>query len=97
MFGGCGVYLDGVIVAIAMRDGSILLKGDETTADEYAAAGSERWRYARPGKFEVAMPYWSLPSEAFDDPEAMAIWARRARQAAERAAASTKRRRRRAS
>ncbi|TIO57356.1 MAG: TfoX/Sxy family protein, partial [Mesorhizobium sp.] len=34
---------------------------------------------------EVAMPYWSVPDSAFDDPDEMAVWARRAYEAGRRA------------
>ncbi|GGD88705.1 competence protein TfoX [Aureimonas endophytica] len=85
LFGGKGIYLDGLIVAVMFGD-QLLLKGDDQTGPLFEAAGSRRWTYQRPGKASVTMPYYDLPSEAYDDPDAMAVWARRAWEAAMRAA-----------
>jgi DNA transformation protein len=83
MFGGKGVYADGRIVAVEVA-GEVLLKADARSAPEFEAAGSRQWTYD--GKNgPVKMPYWSLPAEAFDDPDEMAIWVRLAAQAAARA------------
>ena len=81
LFGGKGIYFDGLIVGIVMR-GELLLKADAETAPAFAAAGSAQWTYGgRRGKL-VRMPYWSIPAEAFDDPDEMAVWVRLAYQAA---------------
>ncbi len=86
LFGGKGIYFDGLIVGIVMR-GELLLKADADTAQAFEAAGAAQWTYdGRKGK-NVHMPYWSVPAEAFDDPDAMAVWVRLAYRAA-RAAAS---------
>lgn len=79
MFGGKGVYFDGVIIALEV-DGEILLKADADSAAEFEAAGSSRWSYSGKNK-PVLMPYWSIPDEAVDDPEVMAVWARKAYEA----------------
>src|SRR6218665_3058322 len=86
MFGGKGIYFNGLIIAIELRD-ELMLKADEQNAGEFEAAGCRRWVYTgkRHGK-EVAMPYWSVPEEALDDPDAMAVWARKSYEAALRAA-----------
>lgn len=93
MFGGQGVYLDGRIVALVLS-GELMLKGDADTEPAFLAAGSRRWTYQRPGGPPVAMPYYTFPPDAYDDPDAMAIWAARAREAAARAAAAKAVRRR---
>lgn len=84
MFGGAGLYAQGVIFAVIV-DGELLLKADPKGAPALAAAfetaGAARWRYA--GKLKpVAMPYWFLPDEAADDPEEAAAWAARSIDAA---------------
>ena len=81
MFGGKGVYFDGVIIAVVLR-GELMLKGDGEVAADYEAAGGRHWvsTHSRHGK-EVAMPYWSAPDSALDDPDEMAMWARRAYEA----------------
>ncbi|RWN99661.1 TfoX/Sxy family protein [Mesorhizobium sp.] len=85
MFGGKGIYFDGVIVAIVIR-GELMLKADAESAPECEAAGCRQWTYtgSRHGKL-VSMPYWSVPDSAFDDPDEMAVWARRAFEAGLRA------------
>ncbi|KXF77305.1 competence protein TfoX [Paramesorhizobium deserti] len=84
LFGGKGIYHDGLIIAIEYRD-EILLKADEITAPFFEKAGCTQWTYAgkNPSK-PVAMPYWSIPGDALDDPDIMAEWARRAYEAAVR-------------
>ncbi|HEX4180316.1 MAG TPA: TfoX/Sxy family protein [Caulobacteraceae bacterium] len=86
LFGGKGIYFDGLIIGIVMR-GELLLKADAETAPRFEAAGSAQWAYdGRRGK-RVHMPYWSIPAEAFDDPDAMARWVKLAYQAARTGAA----------
>ena len=84
LFGGKGIYFDGVIVAIVQR-GELLVKADEQSAPDFEAAGCKQWTYIgkRHGKL-VAMPYWSIPDSAFDDPDEMTVWARRAYEAGRR-------------
>ena len=85
LFGGKGIYFDGVIVAIVLR-GELMLKADEQSAPDFEAAGCRQWTYtgSRHGKL-VSMPYWSIPDSAFDDPDEMTVWARRAYEAGRRA------------
>lgn len=81
MFGGKGIYYNGVIIAVILRD-ELMLKGDGILGPEYEEAGAKRWVYigSRHGK-EVAMPYWTAPESALDDPDEMAQWARKAHEA----------------
>jgi DNA transformation protein len=85
MFGGKGIYHQGVIIAIELRD-ELMLKADAVSAPDFLAAGCTQWTYtgSRHGK-SVAMPYWSVPESALDDPDEMAAWARRAYEAGLRA------------
>lgn len=84
MFGGKGVYHHGLIVAIELGD-ELLLKADQESAPLFSEAGATQWVYQRPGKAPVAMPYWSVPEAAFDDPDEMAKWVGLAYQAGVRA------------
>ncbi|MGG7518443.1 TfoX/Sxy family protein [Allorhizobium undicola] len=84
MFGGKGIYSDGAIIALYLFD-EILLKADAETAPEFAAHGARQWTYERPGGKRVAMPYWSVPDSAFDDPDEMAKWVNLACEAGRRA------------
>ena len=78
MMGGLCLYHDGTIFAIVNPDGSIWLKGGGAFGAVLEAEGSTRWTYTRKDGSQTAMPYWSLPGEAIDDPDAACDWARRA-------------------
>ena len=82
MFGGKGIYHDGQIVAVEVR-GEILLKADAMSAPDFEAAGATRWTDA--GGRPVNMPYWTIPESAVDDPDELAVWTRKAYEAALRA------------
>jgi DNA transformation protein len=81
MFAGAGVYLDGVMFALATSDGGIYLKTDKETEARFRAGGSRPFVYGRDRR-KVTMSYWSLPSEAIDDSDALKEWAALAYQAA---------------
>ena len=81
MFGGAAIYCDGRIFALIV-DGGLLIKVDIERAPDLAAnleaEGSTRWRYeSKKSADPVAMPYWSLPDSAIDDPDEASEWARR--------------------
>ncbi|HEY2659188.1 MAG TPA: TfoX/Sxy family protein [Caulobacteraceae bacterium] len=86
MFGGKGIYHKGLIVAIDLR-GEMLLKGDAVTGPRFEAAGARRWAYESKTGKAVQMPYWTVPDDAWDDPEIMTHWTRLAYEAALRASA----------
>ena len=86
MFGGKGVYHAGLIIALEVG-GEILLKADAVSAPAFEAAGAGRWAYEGKAGKAVQMPYWSIPDDAFDDPDLMAGWVRLAYEAALRAPA----------
>jgi len=72
MFGGHGVYADGLCFALEM-DGEVFLKVDAQTREAFAAAGSSPFVHYARGK-PTATSFWRLPAEA-DDPEALKRWA----------------------
>ncbi|MBP1851055.1 TfoX/Sxy family protein [Rhizobium halophytocola] len=84
MFGGKGIYHHGVIIAIELR-GDMMFKADANTGPQFAEAGASQWVYQRQGKAPVSMPYWSVPEDAYDDPDDMARWVRLAVEAGLRA------------
>jgi DNA transformation protein len=81
MFGGKGVYHQGRIVAVVVR-GEMLLKGDDISGPEFEAAGAKRWAYEGKKGKPINMPYWSIPEDAYDDPDIMAHWVKLAYAAA---------------
>jgi DNA transformation protein len=78
MMGGLCLYHDGTIFAILNPDGSIWLKGGGAFQAVLEGEGCTRWTYTRKDGSSTAMPYWSLPDGALDDPELACDWARRA-------------------
>jgi DNA transformation protein len=86
MFGGAGVYADGVMFAL-VADGEAFLRADDDLAGRLAAEGSRPFVHKRGGR-PVTMGYWRLPDAALDDPEAAGAWARAALAVARRAGAA---------
>lgn len=86
MFGGAGLYADGLIVGLEV-EGGLYLKTDDRTRAAFAEAGGSPFVYGGKGK-PIVMSYWTPPEEAMDSPEAMRPWARLALEAAQRAAAA---------
>jgi len=84
MFGGHGLYAGDLFVALIAFD-RLYLKADGDTAPRFAAAGCEPFVYEGKGA-PVQMGYWTVPDEAMESPDAMAVWARLAAQAATKAA-----------
>jgi DNA transformation protein len=83
MFGGHGVYLDGLMFAIVSED-MLYLKADEMNRIEFEQAGCESYSYARKGS-RAALGFFRPPEEAMESPELMLPWARTAYAAALRA------------
>lgn len=81
MFSGAGVYRDGVFFALATSDGGIFLKCDAEIESLFREAGSSPFSYGRDTR-KITMSYWSLPSEALDDSDALKHWAELAYEAA---------------
>ncbi|MBY9066760.1 TfoX/Sxy family protein [Hyphomonas sp. WL0036] len=78
MFGGAGVYQDGVMFAL-LADDQIYLKVDEALRADLYAEGSTPFIYLRAADAKpVDLGYVSLPSAALDDPDDAVVWARRA-------------------
>jgi DNA transformation protein len=83
MFGGWGLYVDELFLALIVHD-RLYLKADVVSAGDFAAAGSEPFVYDGKGK-AVTLGYWTAPAEAMDSPALMLPWARLAQAAALRA------------
>jgi len=83
MFGGHGVYLDGLMFAIVSGD-TLYLKADEMNRVEFEQAGCARFGYARNGK-RATLNFFQAPGDAMESPELMLPWARTAYAAALRA------------
>ena len=76
MFGGAGIYCDGVMFALIGRDDVVYLKAEGVLASALAAGGSKPFTYLRDGAPRT-MGYWRIPDEGLDDPEQACLWASR--------------------
>lgn len=90
MFGGYGLYVGDVFVAILVND-ALYLKTDERSRPRFQAAGGRPFTYTRLGK-QQGLAFWTVPAEAMDSPALMRPWVTLAVDAALRARAGTRRR-----
>ena len=86
MFGGWGLYHQGLFFALIAED-ALYIKTDDENGAEFEALGLEPFIYPMKDGQSIAMSYRSAPEEALENPEVMADWARRGYAAALRAAA----------
>ncbi|MGH8076685.1 MAG: TfoX/Sxy family protein [Lysobacter sp.] len=95
MFGGHGLYAEGVLIGVVIDDG-LYLKVDAQTQALFEAEDCTPYVYTQAAK-PLTMSYWSVPDAAMDSPQAMLPWARLAYEAALRKPKAPKRARKRAS
>ena len=81
MFGGAGVFCGDIMFGL-VDDDVLYLRVDEGNRDEFLAAGSEPFTYARGGKQRIAMSYYRAPDRLLDDDTELVAWAERALAAA---------------
>ncbi len=74
MFGGAGLYCDGLFFGL-IDDDTLYFKVNDSTRGDYEAHGMKPFRpYAdRP---EVSMAYYTVPVDVLDDAEELVAWAR---------------------
>ncbi len=85
MFGGHGVYRDGLMFGL-VADDMLYLKTDAQSRPEFETLGLGPFEYLRDGK-ALPMSYHAAPESIYDDPDEATLWARRAHAAALRASA----------
>jgi len=90
MFSGYGLFRDGLMFGLFVRD-TLHFKTDDGNRGDYEAAGMAPFRYRRGGR-TVALGYHAVPAEAVDDPDMLAAWAEKSFAAAARKAADARRR-----
>ena len=88
MFGGYGIYHNGVMFGL-VADDQLYLKTDDEIAKLFEAKGLGPFEYDK-GDTIVKMSYYMAPDEILDDPQVAAIWAQRSYDVAVRAKISTK-------
>ena len=84
MFGGHGVYAEGLCFAVE-SGGEVFLKVDPQSQPDFSAAGSSPFIYLAKGK-PMTTSYWRLPAKAHDEADELIRWAALGLKAARRAA-----------
>ena len=75
MFGGVGLYVDGVFMGIVSND-TVYFKVDEVNLPDYAARGMKPFDPYQDGT--ASMSYYEVPGEVLEDIEDLSVWVRRA-------------------
>ncbi len=83
MFGGHGIYYEGVMIGL-VADDTLYLKADRESAPKFVDNGLTQFKYPKGDKM-VGMSYYLAPEEALEDPSEMREWAQIAHEAALRA------------
>ena len=81
MFGGFGVFCDGLMFALITRQGDLYLRVDDENRPKHEQAELEK---------HGRMPYWRVPEDALADWHSLEPWAGAALLAAKRAPAKPK-------
>lgn len=88
MFGGHGLYVEGVMVAL-IADERIYLKADGQNQSFFVEAGSNPFVYDRKDK-PVTMSYYLLPIDIYENLDELKVWLDSAIEAARRNQAKKK-------
>lgn len=91
MFGGAGLYRDGVMFALIAGD-VLYLKVDDSNRSDYEAAGRGPFRPYRDKK--TVMSYYEVPVDVIENRDELAAWAEKAHAAALRTHRGRSRKRR---
>lgn len=75
MFGGYGIYHQGLMFAL-IADDALYLKADNENAKYFKEKGLKQFEYNKNRKV-VKMSYYLVPDEIMDDREEAAVWASR--------------------
>jgi DNA transformation protein len=83
MFGGYGVYCDGLFFALVSRNNALYLKADDVNRPEFTARRLKAFQ-PHPERNGASMQYYEAPAEMFEDPDALKHWCGGAIEAAKR-------------
>ena len=87
MFGGAGLYADGVMFGL-VSDDLIYLKADAGTIPAFERENCAPFQYTTKHGKRAVMSYWRLPDRLYDDAGELAQWVRQALAVARKAAAA---------
>ena len=89
MFGGFGLFLQGLMFGL-ITDNSLYLKVDDENRADFDELGLQAFSYLKQGK-QTRLSYFQAPEEAMDNPELMSEWGSKSYGVALRAAAKKRR------
>jgi DNA transformation protein and related proteins len=75
MFGGVGLYAEGLFFGL-IDDDVLYLKVDDSNRSDYTSRGMDAFRPFK-DKPLYSMTYYQVPAEVLEEPEELARWARR--------------------
>jgi len=81
MFGGNGIFHQGLMIAMIGGD-TLRLKVDDHNQADFEGRGMKPY-YS--GKKKKGMPYWEVPADVIENREELAKWAKKSYEAAVRA------------
>jgi DNA transformation protein len=87
MFGGAGFFHEGLMFAL-VTDDTLYFKTDEASRARFETEGLPPFSYATKAGRHTLTSYWRAPERCLDDPDVMALWCRKAFEAALKASAS---------
>ena len=83
MFGGVGLFTDGMMIGL-VADGVIYLKADEQTIPAFEREGLKPFSYETKTGTHTLTSYWRMPERLYDGPDELARWAAQAFETARR-------------
>ncbi len=94
MFGGFGVFLDGLMFGL-IADNELYLKVDDQNRERFEMLGLQAFTYHKQGK-PMQLGYYQAPEEAMESMDLMTEWGAQAFECALRAAAGKRKKSRKA-
>lgn len=77
MFGGAGLYCDGVMFGL-IADDVAYLKVDDTNREDFIKAGSTAFNPFPEKEKTFIMSYYEIPADVLEDRQLLGTWAERA-------------------
>jgi DNA transformation protein len=75
MFGGVGLYAEGLFFGL-IADDTLYLKVDDSNRTDYEQRGSKPF-CPYPDRLEFSMSYFDVPADLLDDADELSRWARK--------------------
>jgi DNA transformation protein len=73
MFGGYGIYKDGIVFAI-IADDQLFFKVNDELKKQYESMGSSPFTYENNKGKKISMSYWELPADVLENDEELEKW-----------------------